>query len=150
LVEVVNPDDVWIDSYVDTRVSGNVKIGDKVIIRLDSTNKTYKGHVVNINPYNNKITNERNIRVTFDTLPDPYYLEEQAYVDIDTGKFSNVGMIPVNSVIKHAGKSSVWVISGGKAKLKQINILARNGKFIATNDLNMKDRVVISTDNKTK
>ena len=150
LVEIVNPNDIWIDSYVDTRVSGGVEIGDKVTIGLDSTNKIYNGHVVNINPYNNKITNERNIRVRFDTLPKPYYLEEQAYVNINIGSFYNIAMIPVNSVIKHAGKSSVWIISNNKASLKQINILARNNKFIATNDLSINDRVITSTENKAK
>ena len=56
LLELVNTKDVWVKTYIDTRLSGKVKLGDSASIKLRSSNKIYKGKVVNINPINNPIT----------------------------------------------------------------------------------------------
>ena len=83
LVEITNPKDVWIRTFIDTRVSGMVKLGDSATIKLQSSDKIYKGKVVNINPINNPITYEREIDVRFDNIKIPFYLDEQAEVTID-------------------------------------------------------------------
>ena len=83
LVEITNPKDVWIRTFVDTRVSGKVKLGNSATIKLQSGDKVYRGKVVNINPINNPITYEREIDVRFENLKIPFYLDEQAEVKID-------------------------------------------------------------------
>ena len=81
LIEIISPKDIWIKTYIDTRKSGNIKIGDKATITLRSGGK-YSGYVAHIKPYNNSVTYEREVDVKFDKLPIPFYLEEQAIVDI--------------------------------------------------------------------
>jgi multidrug resistance efflux pump len=90
LIEVVSPNDVWVETFIDTRVSGEVKIGNKATIKLRSKDKILHGKVVNIKPINNAITYEREIDIGFDNLPIPFYMQEQAIIDIKIKKLNNI------------------------------------------------------------
>jgi RND family efflux transporter MFP subunit len=143
LLELVNTKDVWVSTHIDTRISGEVKVGAKAIIKLRSSDKKYKATVANIKSYNNNITYEREVDVVFDNLPIPFYMEEQAIVDIDIKKLINIIKVPNKALSIYKKQQGVWLVKDNKVNFKSINILATSDKFIATKDLKTNDTIVI-------
>ena len=148
LLQIVNPKDVWIATHIDTRISTNVKIGNKASIKLRSSDKEYVGTVVNIRPYNNSITYEREVDVAFDNLPIPFYLEEQAIVNIDIKKLDNTIKVPTKALTLYKQKEGVWIVKNGKVNFKALKILAYENNYAATNELSEKDKLVIPNPSK--
>lgn len=144
LIEIVNPKDVWIETHIDTRVSGDVKIGELATIKLRSSEKKYKGIVANIKPINNDVTNEREIDVSFEHLPIPFYLSEQATVDIKIRELKNITKVPLKALSIHDEKSGVWILKDGVVSFKRLHILAYGDKYVATKDINAKELLVIT------
>ncbi len=143
LLEIVNPQDVWIATHIDTRISGEVKIGDSATIKLRSSNKKYIGKVSNIKPINNSVTNEREIDVSFDNLPIPFYLEEQAIVDIDIKNLKNIIKVPTKALTIYKEKEGVWIVDNNIIHFKPIKVLAYSKSSVATKDITITDRLVI-------
>ena len=143
LFEVVNPKDVWVQTYIDTRISGQAKIGDKATIKLRSSDKLHKGKIVDINPINNPVTYEREIDVKFDHLPLPFYMEEQAIVQIDINKLKNVIKIPSNTLVFYKEKDGVWTLKGDRVKFKPVKVLARSKKVVAVKGIGLNDKLVL-------
>ena len=146
LIEIVNPKDVWIDTFIDTRISGDVKVGDKSSIALRSGLKS-KGYVYKINPVNNAVTNEREIFVKFDKTPIPFYINEQAIVNIKIKKLSDVLAVPASAIVTYKQKQGVWVLNGNKAHFQPVKIIAHaDGKVV----LNLKNIQIIMPNPKNK
>jgi len=143
LIEIVNPKDVWVQTHIDTRISGNVKEGDSAIIKLRSSDTLYKGIVSNIKPINNSVTNEREIDVSFENLPIPFYLEEQAIVDINIKILKNIKKVPSNVITIYKEQTGIWIEKNKKVTFKPIKILANDGKYSATNDITTTDNIVV-------
>lgn len=143
LIEIVNPKDVWIETHVDTRISGDVKLGDKASIKLRSSEKIFEGQVSKIKPINNSVTNEREIDISFDTLPIPFYLEEQAKVSIDIKLLKDIVKIPKNALTIYNQKDGVWILEDGKIHFKVIKILIQDKDGGATRDISTSDILVI-------
>ena len=143
LIQIVNPKDVWIATHIDTRISGKVKVGDSATIVLQSSNIKYTGKVVNINPINNSITYEREIDVKFDNLPIPFYLEEQASVNIGINTLRDVVKIPLRALSIYKKQQGVWILDKDKVIFKPISILAQTDENIATKDISTNDTLVI-------
>jgi len=143
LIEIANPNDVWIETHIDTRISGNVKVGDRASIKLRSSSKEYRGVVSNIKPINNSVTNEREIDVSFDTLPIPFYLEEQAIVDIDIKELKDIIKIPTQAMSIYREQEGVWIVVDSIIHFKPIEALAYSDHIVATKDIDTKDRLVI-------
>jgi RND family efflux transporter MFP subunit len=148
ILEIVNPKDIWVAAYIDTRISGDVKIGNSATIKLRSSNIEYKGTVVNIKPINNNITYEREVDVAFNKLPLPFYLQEQAQVSISTKLLTNIIKVPTKSLSIYKQKEGVWILKDSKVKFKEIKILAHKDNFVATKDVSNSDTIVIPDANK--
>lgn len=143
ILEIVDPKDVWISTHIDTRISGDIAIGNSASIKLRSTSKIYTGKVVNIKPINNNVTYEREVNVAFDNLPIPFYLQEQANVTIDTKDLKDIIKVPVKALTIYNQKEGVWIVKDSKVKFKAIKILAYSKNSVATKDISTEDKLVI-------
>jgi len=143
LVEIVNPKDVWVETHIDTRISGDVKIGDFATVKLRSSDIEYKGKVTNIKPVNNSVTNEREIDISFDKLPIPFYLEEQAIVDINIKELKNIIKVPSSALTTCKEKNGVWIVKNKIINFKEIKILAYSNNGVATKNLTSQDILAI-------
>ena len=149
LFELVNPKDVWVKTYIDTRLSGKVKLGDTASFKLRSSSKIYSGKVVNINPINNPITYEREIDIAFDKLPIPFYLEEQATVKIHIKTLNDVSKIPAKVLSIYKEKNGVWILKGDKVEFKPVKILAYENKMVAIKGISSDAKLVMPDPKKT-
>jgi len=144
IIEIVNPKDVWVETYVDTRMSGDIKIGDIAMIKLRSSKQKVAGKVVNIKPINNSVTNEREVDVAFDNLAIPFYLEEQASVAITTNKLHNIVKIPTKTIVIYKEKTGVWILNKKqKAQFMPLNVLAYQNKYAAIKGFDISIKILM-------
>jgi len=149
ILKIVDPKTVWIRAYIDEKVSGAIALNQEATIRLRSKpQKSYKGYVSRIVPQSDAVTGEREVDVMFEELPLPFYINEQAEVEITTKKLHNSITIPAAALISKKGEFGVWVAKGNKAHFKAVEVLARNKERVAITGVTAADRVIIPAKNK--
>ena len=126
ILKIVDPKTLWIRAYIDEKISGDVKVGQKAEITLRSqSKKQFTGYVNRIVAQSDAVTQEREINVAFDELPIPFYINEQARVTINAKTISNAITIPLNTLKIEDGKEGVWTLIDNKAYFKELNIQAK-------------------------
>ncbi len=140
LITVVDPQDVWVKAYVDERISGKIAKGQKAAILLRSkSGEKLQGHVARIEAESDPVTEERVVDVAFEKVPFPFYINEQAEVIIETGRLSNVLLIPLD-LIRQGG---VWVYKNGEAHFKKIEIVGKNDKFAGVKGIEEGEKILV-------
>ncbi len=125
LFKMVKRDEVWVDAYIDERISGDVAVGQKAFIVLRSRPKQrFVGKLSKIDPQSDPVTQERKISVAFEELPVPFYLNEQAEVTVLTKKLHDVFLVPAVALRVYKQKKGVWVKEGNKAHFVPLRVLA--------------------------
>jgi len=149
ILELVDPKGVWIKAYIDEKISGDVKVGQKATIQLRShPKKLFEGYVGRVVPQSDIVTGEREVDVLFTQLPKPFYINEQAEVHIETKELKNVLKVPVNAIVYKNGKSGLWIDQNGKAHFQAVEILAANEDFAAIHEKLTQDIIIPSGDKK--
>jgi multidrug efflux pump subunit AcrA (membrane-fusion protein) len=95
IYKLVNPKDVWIKAYIDERLAGKVSQGERATIKLRSSNKMFNGVVERVELISDPVTLEREVEVTFNKTPIPFYINEQATVNILTQKIMLINFIKI-------------------------------------------------------
>jgi len=146
ILEIVSPKEVCIKAYIDERISGNVKVGDKAYITLRSNaNKKYNGYVKRIVAKSDAVTQEREIEVGFENLPIPFYINEQAEVSIVTNKLKDVFIVPANCIVFKKDFEGVWVKQQDKAHFQKIKVLAVNNEKVAIKGVDENTKILVQT-----
>ena len=149
IFKIVNPDDVWIRTYIDERISGEIKVGQDASIRLRSQDgKKFTGRVKRIVAQSDAVTQEREVDVAFKKLPIPFYINEQAEVLIDTKKLQNIVIIPSNTIIHKDGQSGVWVANNNTAHFQKVTVLGIHNKKVAVKNLAPNTVILVPAKNK--
>jgi RND family efflux transporter MFP subunit len=144
ILKIVDPKTVWIQAYIDEKISGDIQVGQSAFITLRSqSNKKLKGYVSRIVAQSDAVTQEREVDVSFDTLPMPFYINEQAEVLIATKQFKNVLLIPSDLIMYKDQKAGVWVKEDGHAHFLHVNITAHSDKKAAVSNLNEKSQLLV-------
>jgi len=150
ILKIVAAKDVWIRAYIDERISGNIKVGQKAEITLRSqADKKFAGVVKRIVAQSDAVTQEREVDVAFEHLPIPFYMNEQAEVLITTKHLKNVLKIPTKVVVHKDYVSGIWLKKGGRAHFQKIQIVAIDDKMLAVKEL-AADAVIIVPSTKKK
>lgn len=127
VLKIVDSKTVWIKAYIDEQISGKIKVGQKVDITLRSqSNKTFAGKVQRISAISDAVTQEREIAVSFDNLPIPFYINEQAEVSITIETFHDILSIDASLISQENGKVGVWIAKDSKAYFQELEIVARS------------------------
>ncbi|MFA6138172.1 MAG: efflux RND transporter periplasmic adaptor subunit [Sulfurimonas sp.] len=131
IVTMVDTKTVWIKAFVDEQISGTVRVAQEATITLRSqSNKTFKGKVERISAKSDAVTQEREIDISFDTLPTPFYINEQAQVSITTEVFNALFIIDAGAVVQNSGKTGVWISKDSKAHFLELSIVARSNSLV--------------------
>ena len=149
ILKIVDPKTVWIKAYIDERISGNIRVGQRASITLRSqANKKFSGIVKRIAPESDAVTQEREVDVAFTKLPIPFYINEQAEVLIDTEAFKDVTKIPSNLLVHKDGKVGVWVDENSKAHFQEVKVLGISHNEAAVKDLSTTLELIVPATNK--
>ena len=146
ILQIVDPKSVWVKTYIDETISGSVKVGQKATIKLRSQHeKRFGGTVKRIVPQSDAVTQEREVDVAFDTLPMPFYINEQAEVTIASQTFHDVVTLPSWALSFYKGKSGVWTQMSGKAHFVPLQILGRGHDEVAVSGIKEGETVLLES-----
>ncbi len=145
LFKIVDPKTLWVTTYIDERLSGAVKVGQKASIKLRShADKMFSGKVVRIEAMSDPITQEREVNVAFSEIPKPFYLLEQAEVTIDTGFLKDLWIVPLRYFATYKQKRGLWIKKDGKAHFIQPKVVAKNDTNAAIKEgLNKQMKIIL-------
>ena len=139
ILKIVDPASLWVEVKIDERISAQVKPSQEASIILRSQpDRRYQGVVKRIDAMTDPVTLERTINVAFETLPKPFFINEQARVIIAVRKYDHVVKIPLAAVVQRNGKTGMWVVRNRHAHFSVIKTIAVNDSemAIAKGDLN--------------
>ena len=132
VLQIVDPNSLWVEVRIDERVSASVKPGQQATIILRSQpDKPYPGIVKRIDAMTDSVTLERKINVTFTALPQPFFINEQAKVRIAVRQYKQVNKVPLVCVVQRQGKQGIWVVRQGRAHFIAITKIASNETTMA-------------------
>lgn len=131
IVTIVDTKTVWIKAFVDEQVSGNIKVSQETTITLRSqSNTALKGKVERISAKSDAVTQEREINISFDSLPTPFYINEQAQVSIITGVFNDLFIINAELLVQYSGNTGIWISKDSTAHFVELAIVARSNNLV--------------------
>ncbi len=149
LLQIVDPKTLWVKTKIDERVSAQIKLGQSATITLRSQpKKVYKGVVKRVVSVSDGVTLEREIDVAFITLPQPFFINEQAEVNIGVKRYVNVVKIPSNVVVQEGGILGVWIVENNQVTFQKIDIIGQNDDAIAVSNIAKHTQIVIPNKNK--
>jgi multidrug efflux pump subunit AcrA (membrane-fusion protein) len=135
ILQIVDPATLWVETKLDERISGQVKVGQQAAIILRSQpEKKYTGRVERIDAITDLVTLERKINVSFSEIPEPFFINEQARVIIALRQYDDVVKVPLKVVVQKEGKPGMWVVRDGRADFTFIDALAANETEMAMAD----------------
>jgi len=144
ILKIVDPKTVWIKAYVDEKISGTIKVGQKTNIILRSqSDKKISGYVKRIVAQSDAVTGEREVNIAFDKLPIPFFMNEQAEVLIATKHFTDIVKIPSSAIIYKGEKAGVWIDKNGKAHFQNVEIIAKGEKELGITGLAKNAKILI-------
>ncbi|OIP52897.1 MAG: efflux transporter periplasmic adaptor subunit [Helicobacteraceae bacterium CG2_30_36_10] len=131
ILKMLDTKTVWVEAYIDEQISSTVQAGQKVDITLRSQSDTIlSGTLERISAISDAVTQERQVNISFDTLPTPFYINEQAQVAITTQNFSDILTIKAALLSLKNGKNGVWIVQNSTAHFVELSIVARSGEFV--------------------
>ena len=89
------------------------------------------------------VTLERKIDVAFETIPTPFFINEQAQVIIDIKRYGNVTKVPLMAVVQKEGKPGMWVVREDRAHFTVINKIARNETEMAIAEADKNSFIIV-------
>jgi len=151
LVKIVDPKTLWIKAWVDERISGKVKEGQRATITLRSHEEApFEGQVRRIAAVSDPVTEEREVDVGFVKIPEPFYINEQAEVSIAIETFNGLYKIPLSLITTYKEKKGVWIERGGKAHFVELKIIAQDGKYAGVKSGITEETRILMPDKKKK
>ncbi|MDQ7068458.1 MAG: efflux RND transporter periplasmic adaptor subunit [Sulfurimonas sp.] len=149
ILKIVDPKTLWIETKIDERISSQIKLNQKATITLRSQPKrVYKGFVKRVSSMSDAVTLEREVNIAFETIPKPFYINEQAEVKIIVKRVKNVVKIPSYLVVQRSGKLGVWLAKEGHAHFVKIEIVAQNEEEIAVFNINKESQLLVPESSK--
>ncbi len=149
LLQIVDPKTLWVKTKIDERVSAQIKLGQSATITLRSQpKKVYKGVVKRVVSVSDGVTLEREIDVAFITLPQPFFINEQAEVNIGVKRYVHVVKIPSNVVVQEGGILGVWIVENNQVTFQKIDMIGQNDDAIAVSNIAKHTQIVIPNKNK--
>ncbi|HQT37875.1 MAG TPA: efflux RND transporter periplasmic adaptor subunit [Acidocella sp.] len=120
---LVDPRTIWVVGYVDERLAGRLRVGQKAEITLRSEQgRRYPGHVARIEIQSDPVNEERLVDVAFDSLPPNIHLAEQAEVYITTGVLAQAVKVPQSAVAGLANdQGTVWTVEDGRLHQRKVS-----------------------------
>ena len=120
LLQVVDPDALWVATLIDQSLAGRVALGQRAVIRLRS-GAELGGHVARIAFEADPVTRELEIDVAFDKRPSRFAIHEEADVTI-LGQEARGLAVPLEALTHGPGGTSVFVVEDGRARHRQVRL----------------------------
>ena len=148
---IIEPNSVWVRSFIDEAVSGGLAVGQKALVRLRSEmNTVVEAQIVRIDQENDRVTEERRVYVRcLNCEPEHQgrYLGEQAEIEIIKRVVAEGLFVPLRAVAAFDGRSgTVWTVEDGKLNRRLVALGDRllDGRVLIIGGLPAGARAVVS------
>lgn len=129
VLEVVEPDSLWINARFDQQRAFGLSTQLPAQITLHTRAGALSGHVTRIEPHADPVTEELLAKISFEELPQPLpSIGELVEVTVDMPTQKILPVIPNASLQRLQGTLGVWVIHQDKLQFRSVKT--------GTNDLN--------------
>jgi len=145
ILRIVDPAALWIRTYIDESISGDIHAGQQAEITLRSQpDRVFTGHVSRINTISDAVTQERVVEVVFDEIPMPFFVNEQAEVYIKVKTLSNILKIPAYLIVSYDGEKGIWISNDKTAHFQRVEIAAQSDdEAAAVSGINENSRIIL-------
>lgn len=120
--DLVDPDTVWVRTYVDEALSGRLRVGQPAAIRLRSLpGQTFRGEIARIGIENDRIGEERRVEIACRDCPADFHLGEQAEAVITTARLDQALLVPHTAFEEADARGGVvWTVEDGRLRRRRI------------------------------
>lgn len=144
---MIDPRVVWVKANVDEASLRGVGLGSRASISLRSApDEALPGRVARVGHESDRVTEELEVDVAFETPRNPLRVGEQADVLITTESRQGVLSILSAALATNGGKRGVWVAEGGRLRFREVRtgIEDRRGFTEVLAGLAGSERVVVA------
>ncbi|MEO8332671.1 MAG: efflux RND transporter periplasmic adaptor subunit [Gallionella sp.] len=146
VIQVVDPDSLWIKTRIDQKQAGPVRVGQTAQILLRSQpNSLLSGIVRRVDLIGDAITEERIVNVAFATQQSAAAVGDLAEVTIKLPDMDRVLSVPT-AAVKHVDRDDgVWITNSGHIEFKQVvtGIATLEGRTQIVSGLVEGDEVIV-------
>jgi len=144
ILKIVDPETLWVETRIDERICSEVRQGQKAKIRLHSQpDKIFAGSVKRISIMSDPVTLEREIDVSFEQLPKPFYINEQAEVYIEVKQYKDIVKIPLDVMVQKEGAWGVWTLENSRAHFLKLQNKVQNNSEVSAENLNEQLQIIV-------
>jgi len=121
---LIDPQTVWVLTYIDESKAGEIRVGEPAEIVLRSLpHQRFHGRVARIQPESDRVNEERRVEIAFDRIPANFNLGEQAEVYITTVHLAQPLLVPEAAIIGLGrNRGTVWTIEDGHLQQHQVTL----------------------------
>lgn len=123
VLQVVATNEIWVSAWVDETAMVGLNVGQpaRVVFRSEPT-RNYPGEVARLGREADRETREFVVDVRVKELPENWTIGQRAEVFIETGRKSNVVLLPPQFVRWRENRPGVFVNDHGKARWRGITL----------------------------
>ncbi len=126
VLELIDPDSLWVRTRIDQKRSGDLALGQPAEIHLRrNPEEALSGRVVRLELIADSLTEERWVDIAFDTPPRDVALGSLANVVIRLPVVEDVLWIPAAALRRREGRTGVWVLDEGRARFRPVTVGVR-------------------------
>jgi HlyD family secretion protein len=144
IFRVIDTQLLWIQAMVDESVAGKLAVGQpaRVFFR-NMPGEPQAGRLARLSLEADRVTEERQIEVALERMPVGFFIGAKADVLVETARRENALQIPKSALVKRGSKAGVLVVSGGRARWKEIQVgMIGRDTIEITSGITEKDRIV--------
>lgn len=144
ILKIVDPKTLWVVAKIDERISAEINSGQNATIKLRSNPKeSYEAIVKRVEPVSDAVTLEHEIDVAFKSVPKDFYINEQAQVQINIKRYTNVFKVPLKVVVQQNGKVGFWIVKESHAHFEEIQKIAQSDREIALSNADTNMQIIV-------
>jgi RND family efflux transporter MFP subunit len=144
ILKIVDPKTLWVATKIDERISSQIKTLQKATITLRSEpHKIYSAMVKKISTMSDAVTLEREVFVSFELIPKPFYINEQAEVQIEVQTYKDVFKLPLEVIVQVKGELGVWISKNNHAHFLKIEKIAQSDEEIAISNIDKNMQILL-------
>ncbi len=149
---LIEPDSIWIRTYIDEASAGGLSLGQPAFVRLRSeATNVFETEIVRIDQENDRVTEERRVYVRCRKCGPQHqarYLGEQAEIEIIKKHVPSGIFVPLKYVEGYDGRSGkVWIVENGRLTKRVLQFGDRllDGRVQALTELEPNTSIVLDS-----
>lgn len=113
----------WVAAQVDEHATGALHVGQPVRVYFQTDPALPQpGRVARLGEEADRVTQEREVDVVLDQLPENHFLGQRAEVYIETARKHDALQVPRNALVERDDSARVLVVVGGRARWRQVQL----------------------------